>query len=524
MRAPGICTLESGTKIFKPINKGCKIISSPEPHCTTKRQLTRMKPSVPGTWATYTHRNCTHNEEVAIRNRVIGEVPKPTLEGLRLLEAEARIVRRQVPNTSQMTTESFVSTYTGKRRKRYENAARDLELRPLELPRDSRVNAFVKSEKQRPKAKVNPDPRMIQARNARYNTAVGVYLKPIEHHLYRLKSETTGLPLLAKGLCPRRRGEVIAKIWDTFEEPVAVSFDGSRWDQHVADSILKIEHDFYTRINSCAIFARLLKEQLKNKCTTQQGFRYSVKGGRMSGDMNTALGNCLLMLLMCFAYLKSLMIRHEVLDDGDDVLVFFEKRHLQKVLDTCHAAFLSFGQEVKVENIAHRLEDIVFCQASPVRVGGSWVMVSDWKKIVSQSTSGTRYWQEPKTRLDMAYSVGQCLLALYPGVPIIQTYAQQLCSFGGKMNQAIHDTDWMFKVKPTGASKKLGELCAEVITPDTRLSFCEAYDVDPVQQMLIEDRIRAWKLPTGTIDSGVEVSGEWSWEYHIDGLPTPWEW
>jgi hypothetical protein len=270
----------------------------------------------------------------------------------------------------------------------------------------------------------------------------------------------------------------------------------------------------------------MLKCQLTNRCKTQTGYGYKVKGGRMSGDMNTALGNCLLMVIMCFAYMLSLMIKFEVLDDGDDVLVFFERIHLKKVIDTCHAAFLSFGQEVKVENIAYKLEEIVFCQARPVKIEGSWVMVSDWRKIISQSTCGTRFWQEPKTRVDMAYSVGQCLLALYPGVPVIQTYAQHLCSFGGKMNPMIHDTDWMWKVKPTGTRWLLGTLGPEPVTADSRDSFHKAYGVDALEQMLLEEIILSWKIPTGEApDTGLcEVSGEWDWEYHPRSLPTPWEW
>lgn len=526
MRAMGVCTKQAGTIKLKPVRDGCRIIRSPEQQCTTKRQLTRMIPSLPGTWVTYTHKNCSHNEEVAIRNRVIGDVPQPTKEGLSMLEAEARKIGQKIPKTSQMTHESFVNTYTGKRRQRYQHAVDDLAVRPLELPRDARISAFVKSEKFSSAGKKNPDPRLIQARNARYNTSVGIYLKPIEHHLYRLKSERTGLPLLAKGLCPKRRGEVIAQIWETFDEPVAVSFDGHRWDQHVAKEVLEIEHLVYLMSNNCSVFAKLLKAQLVNICRTQCGFWYKVLGGRMSGDMNTALGNCLLMIIMCFAYLNSLQIKFEVLDDGDDVLVFFERRHLKKVIETCHAAFLSFGQEVKVENIAFKLEDIIFCQARPVRIGDSWVMVADWRKIISQSTCGTRFWHEPKTRVDMAYSVGQCLLALYPGVPLIQTYAQQLCSFGGKMNPAIHDTDWMWKVKPTGTRRLLGTLCPEPITAASRDSFHKAYGVDALEQMLLEDMIRKWKVPTGEASASDlnEVGGEWEWDYHPRSLPTPWEW
>lgn len=459
-----------------------------------------------------------------MRNRVLGRVPEPTRKGLSMLRAEARRIGRQLPSTPTMSVSSFVNHYSGKRRTRYEQAAKDLKARPLTLPRDAEISAFVKSEKFNPGGKVNPDPRMIQARNARYNIAVGVYLKPIEHELYRMKSERTGLPLLAKGLCPRRRGEVIAEIWHSFQQPCAVSLDGSRWDQHIDIEVLKVEHEVYRHCNNDPYFAELLSQQLYNNCKTFGGWRYKAKGKRMSGDMNTALGNCLLMVLMARAYFQSIEVEAEIFDDGDDVLVFFESANLPKVKETVTDCFLQFGQEVKVENIANRLEDIVFCQSSPIKVGAGYMMVADWRKIISQSTSGTRFWSETKTRADMAYSVGQCLLALYPGVPIIQSYAVRLCAFGGKINPAIYDTDWLWKIRPLGSRVTLGELGPEPITPETRNSFAAAYKVPQEQQMLLERMLDHWTLPLELEDYGDEVYGEWQWEYPLNATPTPWEW
>jgi len=248
-------------------------------------------------------------------------------------------------------------------------------------------------------------------------------------------------------------------------------------------------------------------------------------GRRMSGDMNTALGNCLLMVLMVRAFMREQNIHGEIFDDGDDVLVFFEEKFLDQVLRTCHDTFLGFGQEVKVENVAHRLEDIVFCQSSPViDNSGKYAMVANWKKIISQSASGTRYWQEEKTRADMGYSVGQCLLALYAGMPIIQTYAQRLCASGGVLNPEIYNTDWVFKLGREGERRELGTLAPEPITTATRESFWKAYGIDPTQQVMLEDMLDDWTLTTGTQDQPPEVLPGWALEYAPGMGPTAWEW
>lgn len=518
-----MCVKDGGAIKIKDVADGCSITREPEPQCSNKRRLTRLQPSIPGLWAPYTHRDCTHNEYVSIRNRVIGKVPEPTKKGLSSLRYEARVIGRQLPEIAPMTREKFCEHYSGKRRTRYERACLDLEKRPLELPRDARISAFVKAEKMNPTAKVNPDPRMIQARNARYNIEVGVYLKPIEHHLYRLKTHR-GTPMLAKGRDAIQKGRDVAEKWGLFTNPVAVSFDGSRWDQHIDREVLKIEHSVYLRCHSDPVFARLLREQLDNKCTTLGGWRYKAKGKRMSGDMNTALGNCLLMCLMVMAYFRELGIDYDFYDDGDDVLVFFEREHLEKVQSTCHEAYLQFGQEVKVENIAYSLEQIEFCQTRPVKDNtGEYVMVANWRKVVSHSASDTRYWADA-SRADMAYSVGQCLLALYPGMPILQNYAQALCRGGGKLSPGLYDTDWVFKFGMKGARKALGTLSPEPTTAETRASFEKAFGVPIEQQLTLEAMLDKWEIPTGLEDVGCEVSEGWVWDYALGHVPTAWEW
>lgn len=508
---------------YKPLSIGSKVGSPPELLCEERRCVTRMTPKIPGLWATYAHRNCTCNEYLSLRNRVLGAVPRPTRQGIKMLYQEAKYLARQIPTTVQMSDEKFCDHYSGKRKRRYLEACESLILRPLELPNEAGISAFVKAEKNNPLAKENPDPRMIQARNARYNATIGKFLKPIEHHLYRLRDDA-GFPLLAKGLNPVQRGNLIREAWESFRNPVAICLDGKRWDQHCAKEVLEVEHWFYLASNNDPFFKYLLSLQIKNKCKTSGGWRYKTNGGRMSGDMNTALGNCLLMLLMVMSMLRKLGIRARIIDDGDDVFLIIEQTDLKNLIGNVERIFLMFGQEVKVESIAYRLEDIEFCQARPiVNNVGETVMVADWRKIISQSTAGTRFWDNEKTRIDMAFSVGQCLLALYPGIPVIQTYAQKLCE-QGKLNSEIFCSDWIWKVAPTGKGRLLGQLRPEVITPETRESFMKAYKLDPEQQQLLEKSIESWELPKGLETRGQEVGGQWHWEHCLCHQPTPWEW
>jgi len=481
-----------------------------------------VPPFVAGLWAPYTHRDCTCNELVALRNRVVGAVPEPTVEGLRMLRAEARRVASRLPTVAPMSDQAFLDHYSGRAKSKYANAIKDLQAKPLDLRADSTISAFVKAEKFSPSGKVNPDPRMIQARNARYNVEVGKYLKPIEHHLYRLRSKK-GLPLLGKGLSMQGRGKVLRAIWETYKRPVCVSLDGSRWDQHIAREVLEIEHSIYLKCNSEEWFQQLLKQQLNNRCRTSRGWRYKTRGKRMSGDMNTALGNCILMVCMVQAAMREIAIPYDTFDDGDDVLVIFESEFLERVMGAIPNLFLGFGQEVKVENISHRFEDIEWCQGHPV-IGpdGQYSMVANWRKILSQSAAGVRYWHEPKTRFDMGFSVGQCLLAMYPGMPIIQAYATRLCS-SGQLNRDVFEVDWIHKVRAAGKAELLGKLQPQEVTAETRTSFAAAFGVDEVEQIVIENALQTWSIGVGVEDVPVEVSGDWEWNYIPGTDPASWE-
>lgn len=508
---------DGGSKELKPVAIGCSITRVPDPHCDERRKITRHTPSVSGLWAPYTHRDCTCNELVAIRNRVIGAVPRPTKEGLSELAAEAQLLGRRLPRTGVMTYSGFVSHYTGRRRTRYQQAVDNLAAWPLDLRQDGRVSAFVKAEKFNPGGKVNPDPRMIQARQPRYNVELGRYLKPIEHHLYRLKSPRTGLPLLGKGLSMQERGRVLKKIWDSFKNPVCVTLDGSRFDQHVDAEVLKIEHSVYLACNSDPELGRLLQVQLRNRVTTARGYKYKTYGKRMSGDMNTALGNCVIMVCAAQAFARHLQLTAEVFDDGDDVLLLFEREHLAKVLAEAPAVFLTYGQEIKVENIAHRMEDIVWCQCKPVLdVDGEYMLVADWRKVLSQTCAGTRYWQETRTRYDMGFSVGQCLLAMYPGAPVIWKFAERLCSQGRLNRDVFTEVDWIHKVNAAGA--KLGQLTTREPTPATRTSFAQAFGIDELDQLRLEQQLEHWSVGDGLVDVPPECDA-WAWQYRLGQEP-----
>lgn len=484
----------------------------------SQRAIVRFVPQIHGVYPVYTHANCVCNEEIAATNRVMGRVPRPSKNGLRILRRELKAMANKMQGIVPYTMDEFVDCYTGRRKGRYETACMHLRNDPDIGPDKARVKAFVKAEKFNPFDKKNPDPRMIQGRSYEYNVQLGCYLKPMEHQLYRMKGPT-GLRAIAKGLNMRKRGALLVKKMSQFNRPVVVSIDGSRWDKHIDVQVLKAEHGFYNRVHRDPHLQRLLSWQITNKCQTAGGLTYKVVGRRMSGDMNTALGNCVLMVAMCRAAMAEMGItRWDLMDDGDDCLLIFEEDDLDLVRWRAPQVFLEFGQEIKIENISRTVEGVEFCQTHPVLHPNGWRMTRNWKKVLSTGTSGYRHWNDPNLVRPMFTAVGQCELSLSAGTPILQEWALACIRNGrGKAPPKIfrEEYQWGAYLK---AELGLGFGDALKVEWDTRLSFEAAWGISPLDQMLIEEQLRQWvvdDVATGPIRPA-ELDHRWELDVDVE--------
>jgi len=460
----------------------------------SRRHLVRIVPPVPGLWTSYVHSACVCNEIVSACNRVLGRVPMPTNVGLKSLRREARRLAAICGHVNPLSLEDSLSSFTGTRKRRYQEAYDSLVLRPISHD-DARINSFVKAEKTDPFAKVNPDPRMIQARDPRYNLVVAKYLRPIEHYIYHLKGDD-GLRCVAKGLNQRERADLFLRKWARFDVPVCFSIDCSRWDKHVTIDVLRVEHLFYRLlVPHCPEFDRLLSWQELNKCRTAGGVKYTVYGGRMSGDINTALGNCLLMVLMVRAAMVELGCKYTALDDGDDCLIIVEEIDFERLNAELPAKFLQFGQELKIENIARKPSDVLFCQARLAHNGIHPLFVRDWRKVLSNGCCGTKHWADPNLVRPMFGLVGTCELALNAGVPILQAYGEALIRMSrGRMASMLNaEAGLKYRV-----SLEFGENSPDamprVVTARARRWFERAFGVPEWQQIEIERILSAWDL------------------------------
>jgi len=217
------------------------------------------------------------------------------------------VLQKLLPKAAPMTRREFVDSFRGRKKAVYEGAYDDL-LRSSVVSKDAEVKVFVKYEKTDFTRKTDPVPRVISPRSTRFNIEVGRYLRTIEERIFKSLAKLFGHPTVFKGMNSSTSGRTMFEKWNSFRNPVAVGMDASRFDQHVSIQALIWEHAVYLACFPRALvrgrLAKLLKRQLRNVCVgyTEDGrLKYRTDGGRMSGDMNTSLGNCVLMCSMIHA-------------------------------------------------------------------------------------------------------------------------------------------------------------------------------------------------------------------------------
>lgn len=486
MSVPAVC---AHPKALLSLAKGCRlggvVWRGVETH---KRRFVRLAAfGSRGEHLQNVHDSCACNELISIHNRVCNEVPCPTPDGMWRLRQSIDRITRCMRHTEQVPYDHVYRHYSGRRFRRYERAHESLRRRSVER-KDSYVQSFVKEEKINFAVKGNTDPRMISARHARYNIALASYLRPMEHQLYGMMgNKRNGLPpgrVIMKGLSLPDRAKAITEKFGRFAAPVVVSLDCSRFDAHVHESVLRLEHRAYTNLNKSAELHQLLSWQINNKCVTAHGIKYAVRGRRMSGDVNTALGNCLLMVTFVATAMRKFGIKdYDMADDGDDCLLFLEEHQWQEVKDQLSAEFLNYGQELKVENVARRLEDIIFCQSRIVLVDGEPRMVQDPGKVITGVLAGAKL-RSAQCRKQVMGQRGPCLLALSSGVPVLQKLAVELIRRFA-MPKHLDYSDGLY-VKACLESVGIRQARERPVSWDTRVSFQRAWGMPPEEQVALE--------------------------------------
>lgn len=437
-------------------------------------------------------------------NKNLVPAPKPQSKIFHRLDGFRRKIHYRIGLHSRVTPEKFCDFYSGRKKTIYQNACESL-LGLGVRRRDSYLTTFVKAEKINFTRKPDPAPRVIQPRNVRYNVEVGRYLRPFEHFLYRGIDNVWGGPTVIKGYTVEQIGAIIHQAWMQFDSPVAIGFDMKRFDQHVSREALEWEHKVYLdAFCHDPYLAKLLSWQLENKGVgraSDGSIKYKVSGCRMSGDMNTAMGNCLLSCAIVYNFLEERGIKGRLINNGDDCVLIVERECAGLIKAEIVRHWRQFGFQCELECDTDVLERVEFCQMRPVLTPGGYVMVRNPLVTLSKDSYSIGPWNGVEHAKKWARAVGECGMALTGGIPVCQSYYQCLINNtqGVDYKKLLHDVSFASGFRELA---RLGNRRYQDITEETRYSFYLAFGILPDVQKVLEADYEAHVLEWGFSPQG----------------------
>jgi len=209
--------------------------------------------------------------------------------------------------------------------------------------------------------------------------------------------------------------------------------------------------------------------------------------------MNTALGNCLIMCAMIYAYAKERGVEVELANNGDDCVVFMEAEHLNKFSQGLDEWFNDVGFVMTKEDPVYDIHEVEFCQSKPVFGSHGLVMCRGFMKAREKDSICLFDISNPKAAAKWLGAVGECGLAIASGVPILQEMYNSFV-VNGNPSKLTKSVGWQSGM--TMMAKGLHARYDEIST-EARYSFFVAFGITPDEQEALEEYYRNWKYTSG---------------------------
>ncbi len=417
-------------------------------------------------------------------------------------------MRKSVRPVSPLTKEQFLGAYDGRKLTIYTNAFESLS-RTSVTRKDSEIKAFMKVEKLNFSLPKEHVPRLISPRDPRYHVTLGPYIKRIEKKMIQVINQHTG-PIVSvmKGLNASQRGNFILQKWRKYVKPVCLPVDCKRFDQHTSKQALEYEHKFYKLFykgNDLKILSKLLRWQTRNKgkCYTQDGMlKYVVNYMRASGDMNTGIGNIIIVMSILLQFREELDIDFEITDDGDDFNIICESSSIKVIRSKLYDYAYQFGYRMQIEEPVYELEHIEFCQARPIMIDTNECrMVRDIRTSMSKDATSILPLNNSRLAAKWARSVGLCGLSLTYGVPVIQNY--YFCMTKGSTESL--PVGQTYKLGMHMLAEGMGDHDKQAPTSVCRLSFWKAFGIEPDKQEILERHFDGYSLNHQLVPQNIQI-------------------
>lgn len=376
----------------------------------------------------YTHNGCHCNEVAALKFRHQVATPPFQWDLKPFIEALDFLYKRLDGRYKLKSRAEVVNQYSGRWHRRYFSAMLSLNSRPP-CKNDFVVQMFVKDDKET--ARAEKPPRAIQYRNKRGALEMGRATHAVEGDIYDVK-DRFGTRIFGKGCNMHEVAEDAVEKKKLFYDPVWVMFDASKFDAHIDATLLKMlayrRSLLFDGIKTQRYVRWLWSHTYVNYGATRNRVRFKTTGTRMSGDMDTGLGNSELMYCYLTVFLSSVGIKYYTFSvNGDDSYVVIERRDLYKITSNMDKWEL-MGLRMKM-SYTDVFEELEFCQSKPLLTDYGWTMARDPRRVLTRTGWATTFYGK-KAYANYVFALGIGELATNWGVPINARVGYALMKLG----------------------------------------------------------------------------------------------
>jgi len=427
------------------------------------------------------------------------------------------------------TINDVVNAYKGAKKKLY-LAAEERYWKDGVTRMDARLKSFVKFEK----CALDKAPRCINPRSTVYNLKLGTFLKFNEHEYFKAIAKVFDQErVVIKGIDAQESAACLERMWDDTTDAIGIGGDASKFDMHVSREALLFEHLCYLRpyarsyreARNVQIWAEmelrrgvekldetlpplyqlaiLLCMQLDNRGTAyfRDGkLKFMMRGTRASGDLNTSLGNCIIMSALTFCWKRTTGVQMKLANNGDDCMYVMNKRDEQKWRTGFNEFYERKGFRMVLEPTVDILEQVEFCQSRPVRTIEGLKMVRNPKTLVTKGSMCLLPVHSMKMLQKWLMAVGVAEGSLGRGVPVVQSFARAMRRNGTRCTRRLIDLTYSQSSRIYHSDLTINDLD---ITDEARVSFWQAWGIAPDDQKLLENWYDQWTMSP---EFGVAVS------------------
>lgn len=446
----------------------------------------------------WTHNGCVCNDEIALTHRHQVATRPVTRDMTPVLDILARLRPPGTEKLQPWKRWKVVRSYKGQWHAKYLHAHQERAETGL-LHKHRIVKMFNKPDLEMGvPAKA---PRAIQYRHPVFGLEQARYTKPMERWFYGLRDKF-GTKIVGKS-DPFTIASELRRKASHFSTPCYLLLDASKFDSCVDVKWLRATKEFYKTLFPRREWSRiewLWTRTLLNVGRTQSGIRYKTNGTRMSGDMDTGLGNSIIMYSLLTCFLESHgVFKHSIMVNGDDSVVVIERAQLAPLRDL--SLFEEYGFDMKFE-VAYEFEQVDFCQARPVETDYGWTMARRPDRIMGRTSWSTLNLSKSKAR-GFVRTLGMCERAASWGLPIASALATAMISSTVGATPRLL-TPWLSE--HYALMRKWWKRGEPTISLQTRLNFSEAWNISVEEQLAIEKSIRVRVLARPTEAQLVEYS------------------